>query len=55
MVINDICFNLGFANLQSRKKVIELLKKICADPKNKTNIQMADESGLIFRLDGDNQ
>jgi predicted transcriptional regulator len=52
--INDICFSLGFANLQSRKKVSELLKNTCTDPKNKTKIQMVDESGLIYRLGGDN-
>jgi len=53
--INEICDRIGIAGRSARKKINEGLKNLCADPKNKTKIQMADESGLIYRLGGDNQ
>lgn len=48
--INDICWNLGVANLPERKKVNKLLLKACSNPKNHTPIKMADASGLKFIL-----
>lgn len=48
--INDICFNLGIGSLSVRKEITALLEKTVNNPKNKTNIQKVDESGLFWRL-----
>jgi len=48
--IDDICWRLNYADLQSRKRVGKVLRDVCSNPKSDTIITQLDEAGLLFGL-----